>query len=150
MLWKQYLSQSMKTHHCPVHHHLHNSHLQHTFLRGLDRCPTSTADRGGNTVSYVVDTGVSLSTHTSPVNSNPLGQLISFQSRKWEAGLGTEQAGVMMMSHKEKKDRIVVGEAQKWVSRRRAELNARYMWGLHILNMVLLLIKFEVLPVMEI
>lgn len=40
----------------------------------------------GNTGSYVVDTGVSLSTHTSPINSNPLGQLISCRARKWEGG----------------------------------------------------------------
>lgn len=60
-----------------------------------------------------MDTGVSLSTHTSPINSNPLGQLISCQGRKWEGGQGTVRAGVLMMSQQEKKDRTVAGEVQQ-------------------------------------
>lgn len=40
----------------------------------------------GNTESSVVDTGVSLSTHTSPISSTPPGRLISYRARKWEEG----------------------------------------------------------------
>lgn len=67
---------------------------------------------GGNTGSCVVDTGVSLSTHTSSINSNPGGLLISCRERKWEGGQGTEPAGVIMMSQEEK-DSIVAGEVQQ-------------------------------------
>lgn len=46
----------------------------------------------GNTESSVVDTGVSLSTHTSPISSTPLGRLISCWARKWEEGQGSWRA----------------------------------------------------------
>lgn len=37
-----------------------------------------------------MDTGASLFVHVSPANSNPVGQLISCQERKWEAGQGRD------------------------------------------------------------
>lgn len=46
----------------------------------------------GNTESSVVDTGVSLSTHTSPISSTPLGRLISYRARKWEEGQCSRRA----------------------------------------------------------
>ena len=49
--------------------------------------PDSNNRPRGNTDSYVVDTGVSLSTH---INSNPSGQLISCQGRKCEGGPGPD------------------------------------------------------------
>lgn len=104
----------------------------------------------GNTGSYVVDTGVSLSTHASPINSNPLGQLISCRGRKWEGGQGTERAGVMMMSQQEKKGRIVGGEARQMSK----QASGRAKRAIHVYSgpnlWLLLILLWEVLPVMRI
>lgn len=87
----------------------------------------------GNTGTCVVDTGVSLSTDTSPLplNGKPLGWLISCRARKWEGGQCTEWAGGDV-TQQEKKGRIVGGEARRWVRRNQAELNARYICTVHV------------------
>lgn len=54
-----------------------------------------------------MDTGVSLSTHTSPINTDPIG-IAHFLPGKGSGKEGSQ--GVMMMSQQEMKDRIVVGK----------------------------------------
>lgn len=62
------------------------------FFMCFTLVPHSTTRLRGNTESSVVDTGVSLSTHTSPISSTPLGRLISYRARKWEEGQCSRRA----------------------------------------------------------
>lgn len=97
------------------------------FLCGLDQCPTSTTDQGETQGPVWVDTGVSLSTHASSINSSPSGRLISCRGRKWEGGQGSEQAAGMMMSEQEIKTGLLEGES---TANERAD-GAKCMWTVH-------------------
>lgn len=68
----------------------------------------------GNTGSCVVDTGVSLSTHTSPFKTNPLVQLISCWARKRKEGY--PEGGDDFIGGNESRD-YCKGRNCKWVSR---------------------------------